>query len=85
MEANLNWETVVFNDACVGFSGADIAALVREAAVAALKSNAMAIGEEHLKIALENVKPSVSRSDEQMYEKLRGRLRRARGVNAGKS
>ena len=85
VQAGLDWKSVLASEACGGMSGADIAALVREAAVAALKSNDLAIGDPHLKIALENVKPSVSRSDEQLYEKLRGKLRRARGVNAKKS
>uniref|UniRef100_A0A7S2T6E0 AAA+ ATPase domain-containing protein n=1 Tax=Chloropicon primus TaxID=1764295 RepID=A0A7S2T6E0_9CHLO len=82
VQPGLDWKSVLASDACSGFSGADIAALVRESAVAALKSDALAVGEGHLKTALANVKPSVSRTDEQLYEKLRGKLRRARGVNS---
>ena len=73
------------SDACRGFSGADIAALVRESAVAALKRNALSVGQAHLTAALQNIKPSVSRSDEQLYESLRGKLRRKRGVAGGKA
>ena len=48
-------------------------------------SDSLAGGESHLKTALENIHPSVSRSDEQLYERLRGKLRRSRGVNASVS
>jgi ribosome biogenesis ATPase len=76
----LDWKSVITSEACRGFSGADIAALVRESAVAALKRNALSVGQPHLAAALRNIKPSVSRSDEQLYERLRGKLRRARAV-----
>ena len=82
VQPGLDWRSTLASDACAGFSGADIAALVRECAVAALKSDSLAVGESHLKTALENIHPSVSRSDEQLYERLRGKLRRSRGVNA---
>lgn len=84
VQQGVDWQTLV-KEKCSGFSGADIAALVRESAVAALRSDAMAIGDEHFKAALQNVQPSVSHRDEAVYEKLRGNLRRARGVAAGRT
>jgi len=62
-----------------GFSGADIAALIREAAVRALRSEAPAIGAEHFRKALENIFPSVSPGDAARYDSMRQNLRRARG------
>ncbi|KAL6782147.1 hypothetical protein ACKKBF_B10830 [Auxenochlorella protothecoides x Auxenochlorella symbiontica] len=76
-----------------GFSGADLAAVVREACVAALKEGLAAAGlgglgpnqagplvtQRHLEAAANRVQPSVSRRDRAMYERLRDRLCSARG------
>ena len=77
-----------------GFSGADLAAIVREACVDALKGLLLTAGDggaleapaapprvtqAHLFAAARKVQPSVSRRDRQMYERLRDRLCSARG------
>ncbi|KAK2077274.1 hypothetical protein QBZ16_004908 [Prototheca wickerhamii] len=77
-----------------GFSGADLAAIVREACVDALKGLLLTAGDggaleapaapprvtqAHLIAAARKVQPSVSRRDRQMYERLRDRLCSARG------
>lgn len=72
-----------------GFSGADIAALLREACVAALKEKLngsesvvegnQLVGSRHFAQALLKVQPSVSKSDQIMYDALRLRLRSSRG------
>jgi ribosome biogenesis ATPase len=67
-----------------GFSGADLAALVREACVALLKEGPAApappaVCARHFEAALARVQPSVSRADQRMYDAMRARLRRARG------
>lgn len=77
-----------------GFSGADIAALLREACVAALKerlnrtgdgnngdgnNDGHLVGQHHFAEALLKVQPSVSKSDQAMYDALRLRLRSSRG------
>jgi ribosome biogenesis ATPase len=62
-----------------GFSGADLTALVREAAVWALRSNAPTITEENFQAALRNVLPSVSPRDAALYSSMQQNLRRARG------
>jgi ribosome biogenesis ATPase len=76
-----------------GFSGADLAALMREAAMCALKeslarerSNSggnadagkLVVGKQHLNAALRVVLPSVSAKDEKRYEVMASRLRQSR-------
>ncbi|GBF93534.1 ribosome biogenesis ATPase [Raphidocelis subcapitata] len=84
-------EALVRSARCEGYSGADVAALVREASVVALKE-ALASGAEaapvegrHFDAAAARVQPSVSRKDQRVYEALRSKLRAARGhlVGAG--
>ena len=70
----------MIHDACKGFSGADVAQFVREAAIAALKDDSLRVGHEHFQKALERVKPSVSHRDERLYEGLSKNLRKARGI-----
>ena len=74
-----------------GFSGADLAALVRDACVIALKEGMTAaaaaaggapaplVEMRHFELAMGRVQPSVSRKDNRMYEALRAKLRSARG------
>lgn len=74
---------------CNGFSGADLAALVREAAVGALQDalrqaeamdvadadvEAVRVGMAHFDRALSNVSPSVSAAQRRRYEALRNRF-----------
>eukprot|EP00892_Ulva_mutabilis_P001467 jgi/Ulvmu1/11320/UM074_0035.1 len=71
-------------DSCTGFSGADLASLLREAAVAALKESlrqeqagaapAAAVAARHFQAALLRVRPSVSRADRTLYARLRDKL-----------
>lgn len=81
---------VMSSQRCSGFSGADVVAFVREAAVAALKESCgfqgnapPRVGLRHVESALAHVQPSVSRTDARRYEELRLRLRRSRGHLAG--
>ena len=75
---------VVATDACTGYSGADCAAFMREAAVCALKNGRAAIAQEDLLAAREKVRPSVSRADEETYNALGHNLRQSRGVGKGR-
>jgi ribosome biogenesis ATPase len=67
-----------------GFSGADLAGLVREAAVAALRESLHNMTEDvrvaarHFDMAFNVSFPSVSKRDEKVYNALRGKLRRVR-------
>ncbi|KAK4533091.1 hypothetical protein CCYA_CCYA15G3948 [Cyanidiococcus yangmingshanensis] len=65
--------------AAPGFSGADLTALIREAAVCALRSDAPTITEDHFRAALQSVLPSVSPRDAALYDAMQQNLRRARG------
>eukprot|EP00884_Botryococcus_braunii_P008199 jgi/Botrbrau1/17380/Bobra.0491s0001.1 len=69
-----------------GFSGADLGALLREAAVAVLKESMLLesqdvtveVQQTHFEAALLRVSPSVSRKDRRVYDTLRTRLKTAR-------
>ena len=74
-----------------GFSGADCAALLREAGLAALKEDMAAsaagkgksdadlcIEAGHFDVAFHHVMPSVSRRDQARYDRIRNRMARAR-------
>lgn len=78
-----------------GFSGADCAALLREAGLAALKEDMamsavgkqksekeLCIEAEHFDVAFRNVMPSVSRRDKSQYDRIRNRMARARTRDA---
>jgi ribosome biogenesis ATPase len=73
-----------------GYSGADCAALLREAGLAVLKEDATAfaagkpdsvelkITSKHFDAAFHSVMPSVSKNDQARYERIRDRMARAR-------
>lgn len=77
-----------------GFSGADLASLVREASVQALKERLnqdecneadasslqnILVMRRHFDMSLSRLRPSVSRKDQRMYDSLRLKLRSSRG------
>jgi ribosome biogenesis ATPase len=69
------------SDKCNGFSGADIASLVREAATEALRENIEnkdptnpTVKGAHFEVALTKVFPSVSRQDEIRYNSMRTQM-----------
>lgn len=63
---------------CEGFSGADLAALVREAAICALRDSRVLVTTADFKMALHTVYPSVSHRDAKLYRDLKGNLRKTR-------
>eukprot|EP00939_MAST-03C_sp_MAST-3C-sp1_P000397 g397.t1 len=76
--------TLAKHQRCAHFTGADLQALVREAALAALRealdsgeggSGDVRVCPKHFEVALEKVKPSVSESDRASYEAIRKRIR----------
>ena len=77
-------DQIALGRSCEGFSGADLAALVREACVAALKSMTLestpTVTTKHFEEAFTKVQPSVSKSDHARYDELRRKLRRERGT-----
>ncbi|KAL9650135.1 hypothetical protein ABK040_011305 [Willaertia magna] len=69
----------------IDFSGADMAALVREAATCCLKENLNAqnldqimVTKNHFYLAIQKVKPSVSTKDLKMYDRIANGLRTSR-------
>ncbi|XP_024863996.1 nuclear valosin-containing protein-like isoform X2 [Kryptolebias marmoratus] len=92
LEQDVSLEQVAFDERCDCFSGADLTALVREASVNALKAYLKSqhcgptqasdspadirVSRQHFEDAFRTVRPSVSKKDQLMYEKLRESLSR---------
>ena len=82
LDKNVDLAAIGNDRRCEYFSGADLAALFREAAVSALLStdaacspeNVLAIQREHFEAAFQKVKPSVSVDDQLVYESLRNKM-----------
>ena len=81
---DINLEELARSSRADGYSGADCAALLREAGLAVLKesmedaSTPMEITRRHFEYAFDHVLPSVSKRDQQRYDKMRDRMARAR-------
>jgi ribosome biogenesis ATPase len=75
---DVNLDTIASSPQCDGFSGADVAALLREATVQALKLSALGssvvVTQEHFNIALNRITPSVSVRDQKRYLRLKDKL-----------
>jgi ribosome biogenesis ATPase len=87
LAADVDVDAVSTSEALTGFSGADMAALLREACVESLKESMALVGAKgarlevaarHFQAALQQVQPSVSRKDQRMYDALRYKLRSSR-------
>nr|CCA19969.1 ribosome biogenesis ATPase RIX7 putative [Albugo laibachii Nc14] len=86
LDPSICLSSIALDQRCDGFSGADISALVREAGLAALRDADLhaldpchlCIAQAHFQQAFVHVFPSVSRSNQRMYEKMRKNLRRTR-------
>ena len=88
--ADVDWVTLGNSPHAAGYSGADCAALLREAGLAALKEDldssssdgtaggGLCIAARHFEVAFRAVVPSVSKKDQAHYDKIRNRLARAR-------
>jgi ribosome biogenesis ATPase len=91
LDSSVELKTLAHDPRCAGFSGADLASLVREAATASLRrflaqpadivasSGVPAVKMEHFEEAFGKVFPSVSPADERKYMALQSSLRRSRG------
>ena len=95
--AEVDLEALGRDQRAEGYSGADMAALVREAGVNVLREvregvkkggweegKPLVIGHRHFEAAFAKVSPSVSLRDQKKYLAMRHSLCRARGVVAGK-
>ncbi|KAJ8308425.1 hypothetical protein KUTeg_013299 [Tegillarca granosa] len=84
LSTEVNLEEVASDSRCQGYSGADLAALIREASVCALKDVISCQSDEerpsldltktHLEHAFTKVRPSVSSKDHQKYEKIKEKM-----------
>ncbi|KAJ2794351.1 Ribosome biogenesis ATPase rix7, partial [Coemansia guatemalensis] len=87
LAADVDLDMIAADQRCSGFSGADLAGLVREASVTALRlavfarnsaaptmapgSPTIVVTHEHFDAALQRTAPSVSAADMRRYESLR--------------
>lgn len=81
---NVNLNEIAHRPECNGYSGADLAALVREAGVQALKDLVglvevdptvdACVNSDHFERALKIIRPSVSAQDQKHYESLKKRF-----------
>lgn len=82
---DVDLEVIASNEKCDCFTGADLSALVREASISALRSEVLQadpaatrgdlhVYKKHFDEAFKKVKPSVSKTDQKMYERLRQSL-----------
>jgi len=83
---DVDLEQIARSDRADGYSGADCAALLREAGLAVLKESigmviepeSLAISSGHFEYAFQHVIPSVSRKDQIRYNRMRDRMAHAR-------
>jgi hypothetical protein len=91
---NVDLKKLAYSQRAEGYSGADCAALLREAGLAVLKESmntpsdqiptraSLCITEAHFKYAFDHVVPSVSRKDQARYDRMRKRMAHARSRGA---
>ena len=91
IDSSINLDDVGRNESLTGFSGADIAALVREACMCTLKrtnfgrqgagaASPLIVSREDILAAMTRVSPSVSKKDERLYNAMRRKLRHSRST-----
>lgn len=87
--ADVDLEKIARSDRADGYSGADCAALLREAGLSVLKESmgeaepgSLAITADHFDYAFNHVVPSVSRKDQIRYNRMRDRMAHARSRGA---
>ncbi|XP_074078880.1 nuclear valosin-containing protein-like [Macrotis lagotis] len=82
LDVSVSLESIAYDSRCDCFSGADLYLLIREASICVLrqemasdkngnKKGEVMVSQEHFEEAFKKVKPSTSKEDQMMYEKLR--------------
>ncbi|KAK1117059.1 hypothetical protein K0M31_016984 [Melipona bicolor] len=78
LAADVDLKEIGYNNKCDGYTGADLAALIREAGIEALKelmdmhySGQPEISMRHIVLAFDKIRPSVQEKDIKHYEKLK--------------
>ncbi|XP_056671971.1 nuclear valosin-containing protein-like isoform X1 [Monodelphis domestica] len=85
LDVSVSLEAIAYDSRCDYFSGADLYLLIREASICVLrqemathksgnKKGEVKVSQEHFEEAFKKVKPSTSKEDQMMYEKLRQSL-----------
>ncbi|XP_043819195.1 nuclear valosin-containing protein-like isoform X2 [Dromiciops gliroides] len=85
LDVSVSLEAIAYDPRCDYFSGADLYLLIREASICVLrqemashksgyKKGEVKVSQEHFEEAFKKVKPSTSKEDQMMYEKLRQSL-----------
>ena len=79
---DVNLKTIAFSEKCQGYSGADLAMLLREASVLAIQRcksiDTLEVSKVDFEKGMKKVFPSVSKQDEESYSKLKRSLRKTR-------
>jgi ribosome biogenesis ATPase len=79
---DVNLDEIAQDGRCNGYSGADVAALLREATVQALKScpvgEKVLVYQRHFNVALSRITPSVSARDQKRYLRMKNKLSHSR-------
>ncbi|XP_074663171.1 nuclear valosin-containing protein-like [Tubulanus polymorphus] len=82
LNEDVDLEKIANHELCKGFTGADLAALVREASVSVLREclsdtvfpSTIEVRHKHFETAFIKVKPSVSSKDKKLYESIQNRI-----------
>lgn len=93
LHSNVDLQVIGMNPRANGYSGADCTALLREAGLAVLKEDSMAttnpvavehlcIQARHFELAFASVTPSVSKRDQQRYDRIRNSLGKCAAVES---
>ena len=88
LSPDVDLDRVAASPKCEGYSGADVAALLREATVQALKlckeGEPVIVTQQHFSNALDRITPSVSARDQKRYLRLKDKLSHSRmGIGGG--
>lgn len=84
LAADVNLQSIGSSNRAEGYSGADCAALLREAGLAVMKENSrdanvpLCITAKHFNVAFDAVIPSVSKKDQARYDRMRDKMAKAR-------
>lgn len=85
---DVDLEAIGTSNRAEGYSGADCAALLREAGLAVMKENSrdasvpLCITTKHFELAFNAVIPSVSKKDQARYDRMRNKMAKARTRDA---
>ncbi len=80
MAINIDLKKICYDERLEGFSGADMAALLKEAGLRAILDDDESLCERHFEYALGKIMPSLSDKEKKKYENLQKNLRSVRSI-----